>query len=182
MRFYLFFFLLLTACSSQEIPTLTVSEKIFFDLPSFFQKEIAQLEKSKLVLEKTSTINGKIEIQQLEEFDLTQELSIFSNADINKSTWKDQYQVDSIKTLSQQLQAIQYTALNDNLKTKLLKIVFEKGMVAEINIQKRIDNMAVQSDQSLTYYPRKGYRILNEQSMVLTKPQRVGIEVAFIRK
>jgi len=178
-RLPLFFCLLLFACQTEVTSPTASVEKVFFDLPTFFQQEIDLLQSKVTALEKTATINGVREVQRVENFELAKELSIFINADINKSTWVDQYQVDSTWQETKELKRVQYTALNDNLKTKKLTVSFDRGAVSSIEIQKAIDNIAIQSNQILTYYPKKGYRIKNEQSMVLSNSQKVEVEVKY---
>ncbi len=182
MRIILFAFLLLCSCTSEVTTPNTPTEKIFFDLPSFFESEIELIQKDLIALEKTSTVNGQKETKRVENVDLTEELSIFVNADINKTTWQDQYQVDSLRNEDASLQAIHYTALNDNLKTKKMIVAYERGVVKEIEIWKGIDNMAIQSNQILKYFPQQGYVISNEQSIVLSTAQKVEIKVDFVRK
>lgn len=180
---YIFLFigiLLCMACHQDTPPASTPKEAIFFDLPAFFHQEIDLLQKDVIGLQKTATINGQKETKQISEFDLKQELSSFINADINKATWKDQYQVDSIWQ-AQQLQSIHYKALNKKLKTQKVLITFEEGEVAAIEIEKGIDNMAVRADQVLTYFSRQGYKVNKEQSLVLSDPQKIEMEVKFIR-
>ena len=104
------------------------------------------------------------------------------NADIKKTTWQDQYQVDSLMRQDKSLQAVHYSALNDNLKTKKMMVTYERGVVKEIEIWKGIDNMAIQSNQVLKYFPQKGYLITNEQAIVLSDAQKVEIKVDFVRK
>jgi len=172
--------LLLFACQQEVGNSAASNEKVFFDLATFIQQEIETLQIEVTTLEKTATINGQKETKQIVTFDLAQELSPFINADINKTTWKDQYQVDSIWQ-AEQLSSIHYKALNENLKTQELQVSFEQGKVTAIEVQKGIDNMAVQAHQVLTYYPKKGYTINNEQSLVLATPQQVEVKVEFIR-
>ena len=182
MRITLIIFLFLLSCTSDVTTPNTPTEKIFFDLPSFFQSEIELMQKEVLALDKTSIVNGQKETKRLEDIDLTEELSIFVNADINKATWQDQYQVDSLRLEDKSLKAIHYTALNDNLKTKKMRIAYDRGEVQEIEIWKGIDNMAIQSTQILKYFPQKGYFITNEQAIVLADAQKVEIQVDFVRK
>ena len=91
IRLTLFFCLFLLACS-QEVASPNASvEKAFFDLPTFFEEEINSLQQQVTALEKTATINGKTEKLRLEAYDLAEELTIFINSNINKSTWKGHF-------------------------------------------------------------------------------------------
>ena len=160
------FFLCLSFIACQkDIPPSTSLTDSFFDLPDFFKKEQQALSNKITVLHKKITINGKIEEQRLDSFDLSQELAAFTAADINRPTWLDQYQVDSLKDAQGLLKTLKYSAMKDNLKTKNLTITYNDGQVEEIYIKKAISTMAAESFQELTYYKGKGYTNYNEQSM-----------------
>lgn len=180
MRYILIYCLLLFSCQVDKSSVESLPEKFFFDVPSFFKQEIKNLQQAKIIgLHKEININDKLEIQKPSIFDLEKELAIFRNADINKLAWKDQYQVDSV-LVQQQLAAIHYTALKDNLKTKKLSVYIEEGEISHLQIRKGLANMAAQSTQELTYYKGKGYTITNQQTLVLSEPQHIEMEVKYV--
>jgi len=152
----------------------------FFDLSDFFKKEQATLSKKITVLSKKITINGKVEKQRLDSFDLNKELAIFIAADINRPSWLDQYRVDSLKDNQDVLKTLKYSALKDNLKTKELTISYEQGEVVEIYIKKAISTMAATSFQELSYYKGKGYTNRNEQAMIFSEANDIQLEVKFL--
>ena len=176
------FFLCLTliACQKDLSPSTSLTDS-FFDLPDFFKEEQQSLSNKITSLHKKITINGKVEEQQLDSFDLKQELAAFIAADINRPTWLDQYQVDSLKDTQGVLKTLKYSAIKDNLKTKNLTITYKNGQVVEIYIKKAISTMAAESFQELTYYKGKGYTNYNEQSMAFSDANTIRLEVNFLK-
>ena len=152
----------------------------FFDLKEFFMEEEETLSGKIKKLHKEIRINGKLEEQRLDSFDLKKELAIFIAADINRPAWLDQYQVDSLRDNRNVLTAISYKALKNNLKTKELKVSYEAGIVSEIYVKKAISAMAASSFQELTYYKGKGYKNRNEQSMIFSKANTIQLDVKFL--
>jgi len=136
MRYPLICCLLIFSCQV-ETSSIELPSKIFFDLPLFFQQEIVELKQQDLRgIHKEITINDRLETQVVDSFELKEELAIFINADINRLAWKDQYKADSIFN-QQQLEAVHYTALKENLKTKKLSIYMKNGQVTHLQIYKK---------------------------------------------
>ena len=179
MRIFSFFLLLFIACQPQASTGKIGAQNTFFDLKTFFEKEIGSLESIKAIKKKV-IIDGVVEEQERKTFNLLEELASFIDADINRPAWLDQYEVDSIVNDEQQLQAIHYKALKPTLKTKELAITFEKEEVTRINIQRGLSNMAATSVQELIYTSGKGYSIKKEQSLVFSTPKILTIEVKYI--
>ena len=156
-----------------------MAQNTFFDLKAFFEQEITSLQ-SIQAIQKKVIINGVVEEQQRDAFNLIEELASFIDADINRPAWLDQYQVDSVLSNEQELRAIHYQALKPTLKTKQLSITFEKEEVSRINIRRGLSNMAATSVQELVYTTGKGYSINKEQSLVFSDPKILSIEVNYI--
>ena len=167
------------ACQ-KEIPRATSLPHSFFDLKDFFEEEQQSLSGKIKILHKKITINGKVEEQRLDSFNLNKELAAFIAADINRPSWLDKYKVDSLKDSKGVLKRLNYNALKDNLKTKELAISYEKGIVTEIYIKKAISTMAATSFQELTYYKGKGYMNKNEQAMIFSEADAIQLEVKFL--
>ena len=180
MRYTLIYCFFILSCQVATTPVELPSEKSFFDLPSFFEQEIVELNQRDIRgMHKEIAINDKVEEQEIDAVELEQELAIFINSDINRLAWKDQYQVDSVFN-QQQLEAIHYTALKDNLKTKKLSVYLKNGQVTYLQVRKGLSNMAAASSLELNYYKGKGYAIINKQSLVLSDAQNVTMEVEYL--
>lgn len=167
------------ACQ-KETHKISVLPSSFFDLKEFFTAEEQALSGKIKGLHKEIRINGKLEEQRVDSFDLKKELAIFIAADINRPAWLGQYQVDSLRDDRNVLKAINYKALKDNLKTKELTISYQDGIVAEIYVKKAISTMAATSFQELTYYKGKGYKNKNEQSMIFSEANAIQLDVKFL--
>ena len=98
---------------------------------------------------------------------------------IRDRAWKDQYKADSVFS-QQQLEAVHYTALKENLKTKKLSVYLKNRQVTHLQIIKGLSNMAAESFQELTYYKGKGYVIKNKQSLILSDTQNIEMEVDYV--
>lgn len=151
----------------------------FFDLETYFNQEITRLEQQQIRLKKRISLGDKTEEKILTEYDLSDELTFFLDANINKTAWLDQYTVDSIfvqKTLS----GLRYLAKNEDLKIKKVTIDFENQTVAQIEIIKRNPTIIADAEQQLKYQPKTGYSIEHLQEIRLGKPQVLKIEVDFL--
>ena len=174
--FSLLFFAI--GCSSAE-STKQVSSGSFFDLKSFFNKELTRLEKINTV-NKVIELNGQREERNISDLDFSKELILFSSSDINRIAWKDKYKVDSIKNDNGQLSALDYTALTDKMRTQSLYISFLNNEVDSIFINNKIIGLATQSQQNLHYVPKQGYSIHSSQSALVDKERSVFIQVEYI--
>ncbi len=170
------------SCQSTVPKEAAINQQPFFDLTAFFETEQAQLKTEVIALEKKVKINEKTETKRIDQLNLSQELAVFIDADINRPAWLDQYSRDSIKNDNNQLTALHYKALKDNLKTKGLSIYFKKGLVTHIEIQKLLSNMAIASTQELVYRSGQGYTIKNEQELVFSDPQYIFLEVNYLKE
>lgn len=172
------FILLSSSCDPEKVQRIDPGES-FFDLDNFFKEELAKLSKIDAI-EKTVEINGKRETKDLSQVDLTKELSIFSDADINRVAWKDKYQVDSTINNLGELSNIQYTAIDENMKTQSLRISFQKKSVDSIFIKNQITGFATQNEKEMVYITNKGYSIKSYQKTLLGANQGFGVDVKFI--
>ncbi len=183
MKITALFLLLLAALAGCQPVAETTEEKdselLFFDLKGYMQQEIKRLEQAQPNVNKTVAINDKTETKELSGLNYNRELEIFINADINRQDWFDKYRADSTFQ-DNQLTAIQYTALAETLRTRLLKLDFQNGAISKIYIENGGKNMAAGSAQQLTYEPGMGYHIESLQHTALAKDKRFRIDVKFL--
>lgn len=172
----LFFFML--SCQQEEPPSSFANESIFFDTHQFFEKEIGQLNELK-ALQKVVSFDDKQEEKRIEDFNLKEELSLFSESNINKTNWKDKYKVDTLYNSDNSIQTINHKALDDKLSVKSLTVNFQKDKVSKLIIEKAADTAIANSNQILTYFPGKGYKITNQQAIAFSKAHNLAIEVNY---
>lgn len=172
------FMLLIFGCQSNSNISVDQTEKPFFDLRAFFESEIARLQEENPKIKKEIEINGKKEQKTQEQVDFEKELAIFKRSDINKPAWRDKYGVDSITT-SGDLIRVDYIALDTTLKTRLLSIEFKDDLVHKVSITNKTSSPLIQSQQKLTFEPRIGYQVANQQDLSLSNDSQLRIIATF---
>lgn len=150
----------------------------FYDLEAFFTEEVERLQTEQPPVDKTVTLDGRSEFQQLDSLDYQDELSVFQNSDINRAAWWDRYRIDST-FYGDRLQSIDYTAKSEELKIRSVRIRFEEGNVRRVEIENRTDSPTATMDQQLHYDPQSGYRIETRQNVTFSKPRAMIVEVRF---
>lgn len=181
MRFLLtllLFISLLSACTSDEsIDNNTMTDTYFFDLSEYFNEQVTDLQE--VNIQKTASINGEEEVQMIAQPDFEQELQLFIASDINRISWLDKYDVDSLQTANGELKQLTYTALEDKLRTRKVVIDFKQDEVTYIKITNATDNVIAQTKQELNYTPRKGYNIKSFQDILFSNPRTMEVKVLF---
>lgn len=127
----------------------------FFNLKEFAQMESASLQKMDLTVLKKAAKNKEKEQQILSNLDWENELASIAESDINRPAWKSQYAVDSLE--EQNTLNVSYTALNNELPIKKIRLSFEKQSrkFQSLVIDKSSENFLYSSWQKI-YYERGG--------------------------
>jgi hypothetical protein len=177
----LFIFLATQACQllNPSAPKNTKRQVYFFDLAGFFDQEAIRLTKGNVKAEKELSFNDKKGHLPSAKLDFVKELAVFVNSDINKLSWRDKYQADTLYGEGHLLQKIQYKALDEQLKTRQVMIEYTQGKVVKIEIQNRLKSIIAQSEEKLSYEPTKGYSINGLQQMILAGKNTMEVEVRF---
>lgn len=165
--------------SSCQVEKVDTNLQPFFDLNDFLDKELISISNLKSIKKKVS-INGIIDEQTLDDFDLKKDLEIFRNANINKVAWLDKYEVDSTMNNLSQLTKLKYNALDKNMKTREFIVIYNQGKVNSISINRLSTNQITLSDQHLQYFPNKGFSVESNQKVTMTDKQSLKIEVEYL--
>lgn len=152
----------------------------FFDLAGFFNQEIQQLNHKGVKAKKEVQYNDKQDVLQNQKLDYEKELAVFVHSDINKLSWREKYQADTLKE-GNEIRLITYKALDEQLKTRKIAITFDQNQVSQIAIQNRLKSIMASTWQNLEYVPGKGYQVHGTQQMRLAGKDKMGIEVEFVR-
>jgi len=170
----------LFACQStlSEQPDGKPVTLAFFDLKGYMAEQIKDLKARQPKVNKQVSINGKNETLHLDSIDFEEELAIFTNSDINRPAWSDQYSKDST-FVSGQLSELRYVAQKENLKTQLLHVFFSEGVVQKIELKNQSSAAIVSAEETMTYTPNEGYSILYKESPLLAKPKNFSVEAVF---
>jgi hypothetical protein len=171
--------IVLFAIGCDPVAENTYEQKDFFDLKSFIEQQIEKGTKIKSY-RKSLTFDGKTEQQILDDLNLSEELSIFTNADINKPAWFDKYEVDSVFNAKQQLVRLTYQTLDKKLKTKRLSVSYTGAQIDTVSIVQATANAVAKTDQHLIYIPEKGYRIENVQKVTALDGRTLVVDVEFV--
>jgi len=163
--------LVFTACNlsgPQRVP-----EEQYFDLKGYIQQEVIRLNRVKPTVDKTVTVNNQAERKQVKVASWADELTVFSDADINKSAWQGLFSVsknDSVET---------YRSNDDKVFVKSLQVERKNKVISGIKIVLITDNYLYQSADTLSYYPDSLYEIKKQQHIKLLNPKQYRISGKF---
>jgi hypothetical protein len=167
-------FMLLLVFSCKPANNDEQQERVdYFDIKRYFEAEIARLGKLRPVVEKTVGINGVLETRQINVENWKQELSAFSDAEINRASWKGLFVVSKTDTTET------YSSDNEKVPVQQVKISLRKGEVYKLLIVVRNTNMLYTSADSLTYYPGKFYLVKKQQNIRFLAKKNFVIEGKF---
>ena len=167
---------ILLGCQGETEANLNPTKNAFFDLKSYFKAEQERLAKLDIDFNKSAQFEGEsYEGSNNEPLNLT----IFSNADINKIAWINKYQADTIFTSNGVIQRITYQAKEPKLRTQLLDIAFIDEQVDRIDILKHSKSFVAETKQKLVYQPKIGYEINQNQKVILGKNRAIDLKVSF---
>lgn len=151
-------FAVYSGCKRQE--TTIRSENVYFDLKGYFTKEAYRLDSMKSKVRKTVIKNNESETLQLQVRDWKNELTLFSESDINKPAWADSYRIDSAGRI------LEYHAKNPDLRTRNIRIKRgENNSITSIYIKNTAHNLLYESEEDLFYIPDSVYRVEKTQTV-----------------
>ena len=158
MKFYLLLPVLCLGCLDAEPPM--DAPKPFFDLAGYIDGEVERWTALNEPVTKTAVVNGAEAVRTVARLNYEESLAPFRRADINRPAWLDQYAVDSSEN------GVTYRALDEDLRTRLLKIERHRGAITRIEIENRTDGPVTNTRQLLTYEPLQRFEIRATQRVV----------------
>lgn len=81
---------------------------------------------------------------------------------------------------SGQLVELKYQATDPKLKTQEFNVYFSEGKVKTILIKNASGNQVSELEQILQYHSMKGYSVISNQKVSLSKGQSLKIEVEYL--
>lgn len=150
----------------------------YFDLRGFVETEAERLEGG-TSFTKTVFVNGEQETKSLSHIDAKAELMPFSNSDINKPAWSDQYEIDSVFNQNKELISLHYQSKDKKLKTKRMSIDFQKTKVVKVYIENATESSVATTYQTLVYRPDEGFSIESKQDVSMMDENQFKVEVSF---
>lgn len=169
---FLLMILFFGACNSAA-PKKQSSSLQYFDLKDYISKEAARLKKVNPGIDKTVMVNNAQEHRKLKIADWQKELSVFSDADINKSAWQGLFK------LRKDAASETYLSDNEKVPVKSLKISYRSGRVSGVEILISNANSLYTSNDTLSYFPDSLYQLKKTQHIKLLKEKNYHITGRF---
>ncbi|MHA4896543.1 hypothetical protein ACXZ1K_17455 [Pedobacter sp. PWIIR3] len=145
-------------CQSKDGPVITKVDP-YFDLKTYINTEADRLSKANLSVDKTVAVNGLAETKKLKIVDWKSELSIFSNTEINRASWKGLFKVESNKNL------VIYRSDNDKVPVKELCVFLNGNHIKGITAVVKNSNLLYTSIDSLSYFADSAYQVKKQQDI-----------------
>ncbi|MBY0245010.1 MAG: hypothetical protein K2Q03_06125 [Sphingobacteriaceae bacterium] len=164
----IFFVTLLMACDAKN-EKITTQKPLYFSLENYFNAEAKRLNAKQIWVEKTVSVNEKTETKKVKIKDWAAELSVFSQADINKKAWKGSF-VTKIQNDS-----TSYISNAEKIAIKKLFVVTKNNKVSEVRVYLSTKNILYHSQDTLIYFPDSLYQIKKSQSIRFLNPKKYGV-------
>lgn len=139
------------------------TDLLYFDVSGYFRREASRLKKINPEIVKEVSVNGAAEQQKLRITDWEEELAVFSNADINKASWKGSFKIEKAEHTES------YTSNNKRIPVKKVLVCKDKSKVKKLEIIITNNNILYSSGDTLLYYPDSLYQIKKHQKIKLLK-------------
>jgi len=175
-RSILFYLLALLFFScNQEKESEANKDFLYFDIKGYFDKEAQRLHRDNPTVLKSVGVNKNFERKTLKIGDWETELSIFSNADINKTAWKGSFKITTVQNV------LLYTASEQKIPVKTVLVKKENNKVKEIKIIIHNKNILYYSSDTLIYIPDSLYQVNKQQKIRFFKNKSYQISGKLIK-
>jgi len=146
---------------------------LYFDINGYFKREATRLKKTNPEIVKEVSVNGAAEQRKLRITDWEKEFAIFSNADINKASWKGSFKVQKTGDTES------YTTNNKRIPVKKVLVDKDDSNVKRLEIIITSNNILYSSGDTLLYYPDSIYQIKKHQKIKLLKAKTYTVTGRF---
>lgn len=146
------------SCSSSNSEK-QIQGETFFDIPQYFSKEIERLTNENPLVTKEVHSNAESETKDLHIKDWGNELSPFLNIDLNKEVYQNIIVKDSTHD------TVHYSFLDNDVDLKSVRLIYQEGEIALIEIETKTKNLLYESDEKLHYSKGKKYSIEKVQKV-----------------
>jgi hypothetical protein len=152
----------------------------FFDLAGYITAETERLTAAKTRVEKTITLNGETETQQLDAINFNNDLRLFREADINKPAWVDKYETQT-ETLSGSHKVTTYLTRDSSLIVHRLMVEEDLGVTTRVEIDRKTGTVLSDGKHQLVYDPARGYSVTTQQTNRFGDDVEAEIRVEWLR-
>jgi hypothetical protein len=164
---------LLGACSTA--PNNKAVPRQYFDLKGYVSAAAQRLKQLNPQVNKTVTINQSAEHKKLKITDWQKELSVITDADINKSAWQGLFRVYKKQN------SVSYISNNEKVPVKSLTVCYKNGKPVGIEILMETTNLLYTSRDILTFYPDSIYQVKKTQKIKLLNKKEYQVELRLPR-
>ncbi len=169
------FFIVFTACNDIKVKP---EEKIYFSISPYIDTLTKDLSQNGTGLKKFARLNKSVDSTFTKTVNWENELSIFKEAEINKSSYRGKFKVDS--TFSNGQQIITYTTDDKKIRAKFLKLTKENGSIISIEVKLRTNNTLYTSAQDLVLIPGKSFSVDGMQNIAQLNVDSFRLEGVFV--
>ncbi|MCB9449618.1 MAG: hypothetical protein H6585_14895 [Flavobacteriales bacterium] len=165
----------LTSCIQVKEPDS--GAKPFFDIPAYFNAEIAHLTSTQQKVNKRITLDDRTESEQELNINWKLEFHVFTECDLNVPALRDAYRTDSSGTSGNLI--ISYHAKDNDTKVREVSITFENNQVTSIRIELITSSNLYSLKRELSYTPGSGYHMEGERQVPGLDPSHYMIDATF---
>ena len=164
--------LLLTSCNQDK----ELLNKKYFDLKGFSKSIIQTLERQKPDVRKTWQIGKQKEIKNTNDIDWAKELSLFAEADLNKSAFVNSYEISENQNI------INYRLKkSESLPVKTMTIeTLDGNNSKQISVETSTSNYLFKNISEIKLKTKNGklqeYSVYSIQKLFLSKPDTSYVE------
>nr|WP_068892737.1 hypothetical protein [Pedobacter panaciterrae] len=149
------------------------TELTYFDVKGYFEKEVVRLNKKNPLINKVVSVNGANESKRIQIPDWKKELALFSDADINRASWKGLFQLKKSKDQET------YISENEKVPVKELTVFFRNNTAVGLKVLVKNTNSLYTSFDTLTYYADSLYQVKKMQNIKLLSKKSYTITGSF---
>lgn len=161
-------------CCTPSPKERTIKREAHFDIPAYFNAEIARLTKENPTIDKTVIKDSLSETREIQIADWETELSSFVSIDLNKPVYTGILEKDSTAN------KIKITSSDPKIDISSVEIEYnENGVPIEFRIQRNIENSLYKTHETLRYTQNKGYSLEKHQSVLVLGEKYYHIEGVF---
>ena len=172
---FLFLVSVVSSCSPTSKEVVVIK---YFDVPSFFEKEVGMLTSKNVEVSKVLSTDGETSSLTIIP-DWNKELAVFSSINLNKSSYIGKYKVDTIQHNDGIL--VNYNAIEKGLPVKNLSYALSDEQVSWIEVNKVDKSMILSSELHLRYVPDSGYTVSGSQQIGSLKPNEYSVSAIFAK-
>lgn len=160
-------------CSSSQENKEQTHQSSYFDIPTYFQKQISELSSTNPLILKTVSTNQEVETKETHISDWNNELSSFVAIDLNKPAYQDAVTKDSVNNI------VTYSLSGKNIDPTTVKINYENERIHSLEIEKTTSNFLYKTIEKLQFQAGKSYNIEKTQKVVLLGTNEYTIKGEF---